>query len=82
MIHIEVYGPGCARCEAAKQAIRQAAQTAGVETTLVHIHDPREMAKHRVFFTPAIRIDGEMKCAGRVPKVEEIREWLTERTVA
>ncbi|MBI4735252.1 MAG: permease [candidate division NC10 bacterium] len=35
-----------------------------------------------VFFTPAVRIDGEMKSTGRVPKVEEITEWLREKAAA
>ncbi len=79
MINIEVFGPGCARCQATKEAIRQAIEAAGVEATLIHVGDPKEIAKSRVFFTPAVRIDGEMKSTGRVPTVEEISKWLIER---
>jgi small redox-active disulfide protein 2 len=82
MINIEVFGPGCARCQATKEAIRQAIEAAGVEATLSHISDPKEIAKNRVFFTPAVRIDGEMKSTGRVPAVEEISKWLLERAAA
>lgn len=82
MIRIEVFGPGCARCHATKEAIRQAIEAAGLEATLSHISDPREIAKNRVFFTPAVRIDGEMKSTGRVPTVEEVSRWLIERTAA
>jgi small redox-active disulfide protein 2 len=82
MINIEVFGPGCARCQATKEAIRQAIEAAGVEATLSHISDPKEIAKNRVFFTPAVRIDGEMKSTGRVPTVEEISKWLLERAAA
>lgn len=81
MTHIEVFGPGCARCQAAKEAIRQAMAVVGVEATLSHISDPKEMAKSRVFFTPAVRINGEMKSVGRVPKVTEIVGWLREKAV-
>ena len=52
------------------------------EATMTHISDPKEMAKNRVFFTPAVRIDGEMKSVGRVPKVEEIIEWLRVKATA
>ncbi len=79
MIKIEVFGPGCVRCHATKEAIRRAIETAGVEAMLTHISDPKEIAKNRVFFTPAVRIDGEMKSAGRVPTVEEVNKWLIER---
>ncbi len=82
MIKIEVFGPGCHRCHATQAAIRQAIEVAGVEATLTHIHDPKEIAKNRVFFTPAVRIDGEMKSTGRVPTVEEIKGWLLESEAA
>ena len=82
MINIEVFGPGCARCQATKEAIRKAIEAARVEATLTHISDPKEIAKNRVFFTPAVRIDGEMKSTGRVPTVEEIGKWLIDRAAA
>ena len=82
MIKIEVFGPGCPRCHATQEAIRRAIEAAGVEATLTHVSDPKEIAQSRVFFTPAVRIDGEMKSTGRVPSVEEISKWLIERAAA
>jgi small redox-active disulfide protein 2 len=82
MIKIEVFGPGCHRCHATKEAIRQAIEAAGVEATLTHISDPREIARNRVFFTPAVRIDGEMKSTGRVPSPDEVTKWLINRAAA
>ena len=82
MIHIEVFGPGCPRCHATKEAIRQTVEALGVEATLSHIADPKDIAKNRVFFTPAVRINGEMKSTGRVPTVEEIGTWLIDRAAA
>ena len=82
MIKIEVFGPGCARCQATKDAIHKAVEAAGVEATLTHVSDPKEIARNRVFFTPAVRIDGEMRSTGRVPTVEEISTWLIERAAA
>lgn len=76
MITIEVFGPGCHRCEATMGAVRQAVRMLGVEAAVTHIHDPKEMAKNRVMFTPAVRINGEVKCTGRVPEVREVTTWL------
>lgn len=82
MINIEVFGPGCARCQATKEAIRNALVKAGVEATITHVSDPKEIAKNRVFFTPAVRIDGEMKSTGRVPSLEEVCQWLFNRVAS
>ncbi len=76
MITIEVFGPGCQRCQATKQAVRQALAALGMEATIVEIGDPKEMASNRVLFTPAVRINGEVKCTGRVPSVPEVTTWL------
>jgi len=41
-----------------------------------HIIDFMEIAKHGVFGTPAVVVDGEVKCVGRIPTKEEIIEWI------
>ena len=76
MITIEVFGPGCQRCQATKQAVRQALTALGMEATVTEVSDPKEMARNRVLFTPAVRVNGELKCAGRVPSVPEVTTWL------
>ena len=76
MITIEVFGPGCQRCQATKTAVRQAMQTLAMEATVIEISDPKEMARNRVLFTPAVRVNGELKCTGRVPTVPEVTTWL------
>ncbi len=76
MITVEVFGPGCAKCQATTKTVRQALQMLGVEAALREVHDPLEMARQRVVFTPAVRINGEVKCIGRVPTLTEVTTWL------
>jgi small redox-active disulfide protein 2 len=81
VITVEVFGPGCARCQATVRIVRQAVQGLGMEATITEIHDPKEMAKARVLFTPAVRINGETKATGRVPNLSEVTSWLTTAAV-
>ncbi|MDQ7850899.1 MAG: thioredoxin family protein, partial [Armatimonadota bacterium] len=74
--------PGCPRCEATMAAVRQAMRMLGIEATVTHIQDPREMARHQVLFTPAVRIHGEVKSTGRVPEVREVTAWLATAAAA
>lgn len=76
MITIEVFGPGCQRCRATMKVVHQALQALGMEGAVTEISDPKEMAKARVMFTPAVRVNGEVKCTGRVPSVGEVTTWL------
>jgi small redox-active disulfide protein 2 len=76
VITIEVFGPGCQKCQATEAAVHQALLTLGIQATVTHVRDPKDMAKAQVMFTPAVRINGEVKCTGRVPQVAEITTWL------
>lgn len=82
MITIEVFGPGCQKCQATEAVVRQALQMLGLQATVTHVRDPREMAKQHVMFTPAVRINGEVKCTGRVPQASEVTTWLATTAAA
>jgi small redox-active disulfide protein 2 len=76
VITIEVFGTGCQKCQATEAVVRQAVQALGLDATVTHVRDPKEMATQRVMFTPAVRVNGEMKCTGRVPQLAEVTTWL------
>jgi len=80
---IEVCGPGCPRCHATKENIRKVLKEMklkeGEEVALTEIKDPKMMAARGVFMTPAVVIDGVKICEGRIPRPDEIRQWIEER---
>ncbi len=73
---IEVLGTGCPKCKKTYENAAEAIKELGIEAELVKVYDSVEIAKRGVFETPALVIDGEIKVAGRVPSVEEIKEML------
>jgi len=75
-MEIKVCGPGCASCEQARKNVEAAVAAKGIEATVVKVTDFQEIAKLGIFSTPAVVIDGEVKCVGRAPKQEEIEGWL------
>ena len=75
-MEIEVLGPGCARCESTEKNVKEAVQEAGVEADIKKVTDTMEIAKHGVFGTPAVVVDGEVKSVGKVPDKDEIKKWL------
>jgi len=82
MITIEVFGPGCSRCRATLAAVEEAVRAFGGDVTVVHVSDPTIMARERVMFTPAVRVNGEMKSTGRVPAPSEVTSWLATAAAA
>lgn len=73
---IKVCGPGCAKCEEAERLVKEAVAEAGVEATIEKITDFNAIAGFGVFSTPAVVIDGVVKCVGKVPGKKEILTWL------
>ena len=78
-MEIKVLGPGCARCQTVENLVKDAVAETGVEAQIIKVQDVMEIAKHGVFGTPAVIIDGDVKCVGKIPSKEEIKSWLTEK---
>ena len=77
-MEIKVLGPGCAECEQTEKNVKEAVAEKGIDARIDKVTDVIEIAKHGVFGTPAVIVDGEVKCVGKVPKTEEIVSWITQ----
>ena len=75
-MEIKVLGPGCPNCQKTEQNVRETVAETGVEAKISKITDIMEIAKSGVFTTPAVVVDGEVKCVGRIPEKKEIKSWL------
>jgi small redox-active disulfide protein 2 len=75
-MEIKVLGPGCAKCSEAEKIMQAAVEEAGVTATIEKVNDFQQIAKHGVFSTPAVVIDGQIKCVGKVPTKPEALGWI------
>jgi small redox-active disulfide protein 2 len=73
---IEVFGTGCAKCEALATQAKLAADQLGVEYELVKVNDLKDMASRGVLITPALAVDGVVKLSGKAASANEIAELL------
>jgi small redox-active disulfide protein 2 len=76
-MEIKVLGPGCPKCKQTEQRIREAVAEAGVEAKVEKVTDIMEIAGYGVLGTPAVIIDGQVKCVGKIPSTKEIKSWIT-----
>jgi len=74
---IEVFGTGCARCEALARVAREAAEKLGVPFELAEVKEIAEFAKRGVIVTPALAIDGKLRLSGKVPDARQMTSILT-----
>jgi small redox-active disulfide protein 2 len=73
---IEVLGMGCANCNRLYQNAIEAVQSSGKEAEVSKVEEIKKIMGYGVMSTPALVIDGVVKVAGKVPKVEEIKDWI------
>jgi small redox-active disulfide protein 2 len=73
---IEVLGMGCANCSRLYQNAVEAAKQSGKEVEVTKVEDIKKIMSYGVLSTPALAIDGVVKVAGKVPKTEQIMEWI------
>ena len=74
---VKVLGPGCAKCHKLYEEIDKAIKQLGLAATLTKVEKISEIAAFKVFMTPALVINGEVKVAGRLPSAAELATWLT-----
>lgn len=78
-MEIKVLGPGCAKCHTAEKNVRDAVAESGVDAKVYKVTNLLEIAKFGVFGTPAVVVDGEVKCVGKIPTKEEVRKWIDKK---
>lgn len=76
MKNVKVLGPGCKRCDAAVQMVKDAASKAGVEVTVEKVTDYAEIAGYGIASTPGLVVDGKVVHAGGLPKAEDVARWI------
>lgn len=77
-MEIKVLGPGCTRCQQTAEHVKEAVAESGIEADIEKVTDAMQIAGYGVFGTPAVVIDGEVKCVGKIPSKEDIKKWLME----
>jgi small redox-active disulfide protein 2 len=77
-MNIKVLGMGCARCRDLEQRVRTAQAETGLAADIEKVEDIQKIMTYRVMATPSLVINGLVKSAGRLPSVEDIKNWLWE----
>lgn len=75
-MEIKVLGPGCPKCHEAEKLVKEVVAETGVDATVLKVSDFQQIAQMGVFATPAVAVNGEVKCVGKVPTKTEIVAWI------
>lgn len=75
-LEIKVLGAGCVLCNSLENDVMEVLSEMSLVADLEHVRDVEEIAKYNVKGTPALIVNGEVICSGRIPSKNYIRKWL------
>jgi small redox-active disulfide protein 2 len=73
---IQILGTGCPKCRKLADLAETAVTDLGLDAEVVKVTDITDIMEFNVMVTPALAVDGEVKSAGRIPTLDEIKGWL------
>lgn len=76
---IEILGVGCPKCKKTAANAEQAVRELDIDAEIVKVEKIDEIMKYGVMMTPALVVDGEVKCAGKIPAVDEIKDLVKQQ---
>jgi small redox-active disulfide protein 2 len=77
-MEIKVLGPGCPKCGEVEKRVKNVLVELSIAADVEKITDIKKMMSYGILGTPGLVINGKVKCAGRMPRPEEIKAWIRE----
>lgn len=75
---IQVLGMGCPKCNKLYAAAEAAAKELGIDYDMEKINDINKITDMGVMMTPALAVNGVVKCSARIPSSEELKKFIAE----
>ena len=79
-MEIRILGPGCPRCHEVERRTINALAELNIAADVRTISDIKKIMEYSIIGTPGLVINGKVMCSGRIPRPEEIKTWILERT--
>lgn len=77
-MEIKVLGKGCPRCMRLEEIVHEATVELGVEATVAHVTDINAIMAYPIMSTPGLVINEKLVMSGRLPRKEEVIQWIKE----
>ncbi len=76
MKKVKILGSGCATCNQLVDAVKAVIAAEGIDASVENVEDIQQIMAYNIISTPALVVDEQVLCKGRVPSREELRELL------
>ena len=76
MKKLQILGSGCSKCQKLTEQVEIAAGQLGIEHEIEKVTDMQEIVSFGVMRMPALAVDGQVKVAGNIPSIEELKRLI------
>ena len=76
MKKLQILGTGCPKCKKLAELTEEAAKELGIDYEIEKVSEVQKIMEFGVMVTPALAVDGEVKVAGKVPSVDDIKKMI------
>ena len=76
-MNIKILGTGCPKCKRLEQLTKEVLTEMALTAEVEKVTSMDEIMAFDVLSTPALVINGEVVCSGRLPNKKEIQEWIS-----
>ncbi len=73
---LQILGTGCPKCKKLAEQTEAAAKALGIEYELEKVTDINRIMSFGVAMTPALAVDGEVKVAGKIPSIDDLKTMI------
>ncbi len=75
---IEILGPGCPKCHNTEENVKKALSELNKVAELIKVTDINAIIEKGVMQTPALIINDKIVIQGKIPSVEQIKQFIQE----
>lgn len=75
---IKILGTGCPTCQKLEDMAKQAAEELSVDATFVKVKEIDKILDYDIIRTPGLVIDETVKCSGKLPTLDQVKNWIHE----
>ena len=75
-MEIKILGTGCAKCKQLEKTVREAVDEMGLDAEVEKVTEFVDIMSYGIMSTPGLVVNGEVRLAGRLPKLAEVKSIL------
>ena len=79
-MEIRILGPGCPRCNELEKRTIDVLAELDIPADVQKVTDMKKILEYNIIATPGLVINGKMKCSGRIPSKNQIKNWIKEES--